>query len=254
MFENSIIYGDSKIILKTFLENYIDLTVTSPPYYNAKEYSQYECYNEYLEMLEEIFTQVYRVTKPSRMCVVNISPIIIPRESRNDQSYRIPIPYHFVPLMEKIGFEFLENIVWKKPNGAAVNRSAGFYQHRKPVAYKPNIVTEDILVFKKPASFLIDKVLKDEPITDFKIEWTNVWEMNPETKSDHPAPFPIGLSNRVITYYSYKNDIVLDPFAGSGTTLVSAKLLGRKYIGIELSLDYVNMTITRLNNVEERLL
>lgn len=216
----------------------IDLTVTSPPYYNAKEYSQYKAYDSYLEILKNTFTEVFRITKPSRMVVVNISPVIVPREKRSEQSHRMAIPFHFVSIMEKIGFEFLEDIIWKKPNASVKNRIGSFLQHKKPVAYKPNIVTEYILVFKKPAPFLIDKILKDEPIEDCEIENTNVWEIRPETKSKHPAPYPEELVKKVISYYSYKNDVVFDPYMGSGTTAKVSKDIGRNYIGFELLEKY----------------
>jgi DNA modification methylase len=243
---NLIINGDSETVLKDVPENSVELTVTSPPYFNAREYSQYETYKTYLATMKRIFTEVYRVTKPSRMCIVNVSPVIVPRKKRSEQSYRIPIPYHFVPMMEDIGFEFLEDIIWKKPDGAAVNRRAQFYQSRKPVAYKPNLVAEYILVFKKPAPFLFDAVLKDEPITDTDIEWTNVWEINPETKSKHPAPFPEELVRKCVSYYSYKGELVLDPFCGSGTTPFVANKMERRYIGIELNPDYVEIAKNRL--------
>jgi DNA modification methylase len=242
---DEILFGDSAVVLQAMATDSIDLTLTSPPYFNAREYSQYKTYQEYLKVLEDIFTQVFRCTKPSRMVIVNISPIIVPRAKRSEQSYRIPIPYHFVPLMERIGFEFLEDIIWKKPDGSAMNRIGQFSQHLKPISYKPNLVTEYILVFKKPAPFLIDKVLKNEPVTECDIERTNVWEIQPETKSSHPAPFPEELVRRCIAYYSYKGDLVLDPFCGSGTTPYVAKQLNRHYIGIDACQDYVDMSRIR---------
>lgn len=246
MEKNKIIEGDSAEVLQGFDPETVDLTVTSPPYFNAREYSQYKTYEEYLETLERIFSEVYRVTKLSRMAIVNLSSVIIEREKRSASSYRIPIPFHFVPLMEKIGFQFQEDIIWKKPEGSVFARNWQFSQSRKPLVYKPNLVTEYILVFKKPAPFLIDKILKDEPIVDYKIETSNVWEINPQSRDDHPAPFPIELASRCIVYYSYKGDLVLDPFSGSGTTCQAAKELGRDYIGIEYKSNYVEASRDRL--------
>ena len=181
------------------------------------------------------------------MVIVNISPVIVERAKRSEQSYRIAIPFHFVPLMERIGFEFLEDIIWKKPDGAAINRNGGFFQHRKPVAYKPNTVTEYIFVFKKPAPFLIDKVLKDEPILG-EYDRTNVWEIQPETQSFHPAPFPEKLVEKCIRYYSYTQDIVLDPFSGSGTTAVVCKRMNRLFLCIENVFDYWKSSVNRINH------
>ena len=150
-------------------------------------------------------------------------------------------------MMEDIGFEFLEDIIWKKPDGAVINRNGGFYRHRKPLAYKPNIVTEYILVFKKPSKKLLDYFIKNESLVGDGYERTNVWEIHPETNSKHTAPFPLGLAERVITYYSYENDLVFDPFIGSGTTAVAAKKLGRNYLGFEIHQEYVDMANERLD-------
>ena len=248
--KNQLICGDCSQELKKLPNESIDLILTSPPYYNAKNYSSYQSLDEYMSKLNQIFIECLRLLKPSRMCIVNISPIIEKRESRQTQSKRIPLPFYFVPMMEQIGFEFLEDIIWKKPEGAATHRGI-FARHRKPIAYKPNIVTEYILVFKKPADFLIDKILKDDSLIIGEYERTNVWEMTPETRSDHPAPFPEKLAENCIKYYSYENDLVLDPFAGSGTTLKMAKLNNRNYIGIEISQEYceiINKRLEKYNN------
>lgn len=243
---NKVICGDSQNELMNFQDNYIDLIVTSPPYYNARDYSYYKSLNDYMSKLKQIFIECLRILKSSRMCIVNISPIIEKRESRQTQSKRIPLPFYFVPMMESIGFEFLEDIIWKKPEGAATHRGI-FARHRKPIAYKPNIITEYILVFKKPANFLIDKILRDDSLIMGEYERTNVWEINPETSSEHPAPFPEKLAENCIRYYSYENDIVLDPFAGSGTTLKMAKLNRRNFIGIEINPEYCSLIEKRLS-------
>jgi len=243
---NKIYNMDCMEGMKQIPDNYIQLMVTSPPYYNARDYSQYKSPNDYFNKMRKAFNEVYRILENGRMCIVNISPVIVKRKSRNSQSYRIALPFAFVVMMEKIGFEFLEDIIWKKPNGCAINRNGGFYRHRKPIAYKPNIVTEYILVFKKPADFLIDKSLREDSLVTGRYEMTNVWEFNPETKSEHPAPFPKELPKRCIKYYSYENDIVLDIFIGSGTTAIVCKQLNRKFIGFEINPSYVKLANNRL--------
>jgi DNA modification methylase len=231
-------------------DNFIDLMVTSPPYFNAREYSKYDSIKQYMDSMEEIFIAVERILKQSRMCVVNISPIIVPRESRNSQSYRIPLPFYFVPMMEKIGFEFLEDIIWEKPSGASFNRNGGFFKHRKPLAYKPNIVTEYVLVFKKKADFILDRVLKNTSLVGGNYEKTNLWRINPETKSKHPAPFPEKLVDNIIKYYSYEDDIVYDSFMGSGTTAKMAIANNRNWIGSEISSEYCNIINERINQIK----
>lgn len=234
-------------------DNSIDLTVTSPPYFNAKAYSHWDTYEEYLCWLESIFREVFRVIKQGRMCCVNISTILVPRAKRNDESKRLPLPFHFVNIMEKIGFKFLDDIIWVKPEGASKNRNGGFYQHRQPVAYKPNVVNEYIFVFQKPAPFLIDKivrgykgVIKESSLVRGEYERSNIWYINPETNSNHPAPYPETLCDNLIKYYSYADDVVLDCFMGSGTTAKMALLNNRKYIGFELSVEYCAMAEERI--------
>ena len=118
-----------------------------------------------------------------------------------------------------MGWKYIDDIVWVKPEGAAINRNGGFYQHRKPVAYKPNIVSETIFIFQKPADFLIDKVVRsysgdilDKSLVEEPYERSNVWKINPETASKHLAPYPKELSDKIVKYYSYVEDLVLDPF------------------------------------------
>lgn len=247
---NKIYCEDCLDTMARMSNEFVDLTITSPPYYNAKEYTQYESVQDYMNQMREIFHRVYKILKLSRMCVVNISPVLVARESRSKQSYRIPLPFYFVPMMEEIGFEFLEDIIWVKPDGAVLNRNGGFYQHRKPVAYKPNIVTEYILVFKKPATFLIDKVLKSDSLVEDGYEKTNVWKINPDTSNEHPAPFPEALVNRVIKYYSYAGDLVYDPMCGSGTVAKMAVLNNRNFIGSEISQEYCDIAEKRLSLIK----
>ncbi len=229
-------------------EGFVDLVVTSPPYFNAMDYSQYDSVYDYMTKMKEIFTMAYDKIKESRICVVNISPVLVKRKKRSEQSCRIPLPFYFVVMMEEIGFEFLDDIIWVKPDGASLNRNGGFYRHRKPIAYKPNIVTEYVLVFKKPAPFLIDKIIRNESLVEDGYERTNVWKLNPDTNNQHPAPFPESLALRIIKYYSYEDDIVYDPFMGSGTTAKMAHLQNRKWIGSEISAEYVALAEKRLES------
>jgi len=250
---NQILLGDCSEVLKTLRSESVHLTCTSPPYYNAREYSTWATYEDYLLFLKDVFYEVLRVTQPGRMCVVNLSPVIEARESRSHESKRLAIPFHFFSLMEEMGWKYIDDIVWLKPEGAAINRNGGFYQHRKPVAYKPNIVTETIFIFQKSAPFLIDKIVRsyqgevlEESLVKHEYERSNVWKINPETASKHLAPYPKELSDKIVKYYSYVGDVVLDPFMGSGTTAISCIDLKRQYIGIEIHQEYINMAQQRI--------
>lgn len=237
----------------------IHLTITSPPYYNVKNYVNYTDYKDYLNTLKNVFTLIYEITEDGRMCCVNLSNILIQRENRNSESTRIPLAFHFVPLMEQIGWKFIEDIIWIKPEGAAKNRNGGFFQHRQPVAYKPNIINEYIFIFQKPAKFLIDKIVRsydaivslNSKVNDV-YERTNVWKINPENKSKHPAPYPELLVDNLIKYYSFCGDLILDPFVGSGTTLISAYKLNRKSIGFEIHKEYINIFENRIKKITKQ--
>lgn len=252
---NQILHGDCSQVLKTLGDESVHLTCTSPPYFNAREYSVWPTYEDYLQFLTDVFVEVLRVTKPGRMCAVNLSPVIEARKSRAHESRRLAIPFHFFSLMEQMGWKYIDDIVWLKPEGAATNRNAQFYQHRKPVSYKPNIVTETIFIFQKPASFLIDKIVRsydgevlEQSLVQSPYERSNVWKINPETASKHLAPYPKELSDKIVKYYSYVNDVVLDPFMGSGTTAVSCVDLKRQYVGIELHQEYIDMANKRIQS------
>jgi DNA modification methylase len=237
----------------------VQLTVTSPPYYNVKDYVNYNNYKEYLNTLKNVFSLIYEITDEGRMCCVNLSNILIQRENRNSESSRIPLAFHFVPLMEEIGWKFIEDIIWIKPEGAAKNRNGGFFQHRQPVAYKPNVINEYIFVFQKPSKYLIDKIVRSyDAITstnskvDGEYERTNVWKINPETKSKHPAPYPELLVDNLIKYYSFHGDLILDPFIGSGTTAISAFKLNRKCVGFEIHKEYIDMFEDKIKNIQKK--
>jgi DNA modification methylase len=253
MIENQIFNEDCLKTMSRMGDNSIDLVVTSPPYFNARGYSQYESVKIYMDTMRAIFTEVQRTLKECRFCVINISPVITPRENRNKESSRIPLPFYFVPMMEEIGFKFMEDIIWVKPEGAVYNRAAAFSRNRRPFTYKPNIVTEYILVFKTFAEKNIELYTREGSTISEDYERTNVWNMNPETHSKHPAPFPEKLPAKIISYYSYEGDLVYDPFLGSGTTAKMAKLANRKYLGSEINEDYFKIAQKRVENTQEYL-
>jgi DNA modification methylase len=233
----------------------IDLTFTSPPYFNARDYSQYASYGDYLESMRSVFKEVHRVTSEGRFLVINTSPVIEPRLSRAHSSKRYPIPYDLHGILTELGWEFTDDIVWVKPEASVKNRIGGFYQHRKPLGYKPNAVTEMLMVYRKQTDRLIDwnmkkyrpEIVKASLVAD-GYESTNVWHIAPKSSKKHSAIFPETLADRVISYYSYVGDVVYDPFMGSGTTGKMAQVAGRHYIGSEISTEYVAIADGRINS------
>jgi DNA modification methylase len=243
--EKAIILGDATEVLKTLPTRSIHLTFTSPPYFNAKEYSTYPSYEAYLEFLKGIFEQVRRVTKVGRFLVVNTSPVIEPRISRAHSSKRYGIPFDLHSILVNGGWDFIDDIVWEKPAASVKNRIGGFLQHRKPLAYKPNCVTEYLMVYRKHTDKLIDwnirqydKETVEKSLIAGDFEQTNVWKISPKSSKTHPAVFPEELCKRVISYYSMQGDLVLDPFAGSGTLAKAAHELNRKFLLIEKEPKY----------------
>lgn len=244
--KNTVVHGDVQEILKYVPDESVHLTFTSPPYYNARDYSIYQSYNEYLSFLEKVFTEVHRITKEGRFFILNTSPIIIPRISRAHASKRYPIPYDIHPLLIKMGWEFIDDIIWVKPEASVKNRNAGFLQHRKPLAYKPNPVSEMLMVYRKKTDKLIDwniqqyswEKIKKSKVTE-RYETTNIWRIDPTFDKIHSAVFPLELCNRVIKFYSFIGDLTFDPFAGSGTLGKAAINLDRYFFLTENQSKYI---------------
>ncbi len=255
--KNAIVHGDVRDVLKLVPDESIHLTFTSPPYYNARDYSTYASYKEYLNFLEEVFKEVYRVTKEGRFFILNTSPIIIPRAGRQYSSKRYPIPYDIHPYIIKMGWEFIDDLIWLKPEASVKNRNAGFLQHRKPLAYKPNPCTESVMVYRKKTDKLIDwnirqydyKIVEESKING-SFESSNVWAIDPTFDKTHSAVFPLELCNKIIKFYSFKGDLVFDPFAGRGTFGKSAMSLNRYFFLTEKEGKYVDRIKENLNQVK----
>lgn len=197
--------------------------------------------------MQRIIRECHRVLNEGRFFVVNISPVLIPRESRNKSSKRLYLPADFHKIFIEENYDFIDDIIWQKPEGAANKRGQGFRNNRIPLAYKPKIVTEYILVYRKHTDRLIDwninkypnRVIVEESKVQGDYEETNIWRISPSRSKKHPAIFPKELAERIIKYYSFLNDVVLDPFAGIGTTGVVAKELDRRYVLIEQKEEYI---------------
>lgn len=246
---NKLILGDCRVVLDDFPADSVQLVFTSPPYFNARpQCAEYRDYPSYLAFLEEAFRSCYSVLAEGRFLVVNISPVLIRRTSRNTASQRLPIPFDLHPILENIGFEFIDDIIWRKPDGAGWNLGRGrrFAADRQPLQYKPVTVTENVLVYRKKTDRLIDWNLRKHPdqaavresliLGDYAK--TNVWDIPPSFTKKHPAVFPDELVRRIVRYYSFVDDVVLDPFAGSGTVGRVSDEMGRGYVLVEKRADY----------------
>jgi len=248
---NTVGFGDSALLLDEMPAESVDLIFTSPPYYNARpEYSEYEEYDEYLFKMRQIIRRCHRVLVEGRFFVINIAPVLIRRASRNQSSRRIAVPFDFHKIFIEEGYDFVDDIIWEKPEGAgwATGRGRRFAADRNPLQYKAVPVTEYVLVYRKHTNLLIDWFIRNHPDRDkveaSKIqdgyERTNIWKINPSTNSKHPAAFPKELAEKVIQYYSFKGDVILDPFAGSGTVGSAASELGRRFVLFDNNPEYID--------------
>lgn len=257
--KNVVVNEDVRKVLSLVEDESVHLTFTSPPYYNARDYSIYPSYEAYLNFLEEVFKETFRITKEGRFLIVNTSPVIVPRISRAHSSKRYPIPFDLHNILVKMGWEFIDDIVWMKPEYSVKNRVGGFQQHRKPLAYKPNSVTEYLMVYRKKTDKLLDWNMRQYPLSiveESKVkdefETTNVWQICPKSDKIHSAVFPEELCKRVIEYYSYKGDLVFDPFAGSGTFGRTAKKMNRYFFLTEKDETYFEyMKQMKLNQANQ---
>jgi DNA modification methylase len=249
---NCVAQGDAEEILQELPAESVDLIFTSPPYYNARpEYVDYIGYEEYLLKIRRVLHHAHRVLAEGRFFVMNISPVLIRRASRSQASKRIAVPFDMHRLFTEEGYDFIDDIIWEKPEGAgwATGRGRRFAADRNPLQYKPVPVTEYVLVYRKRTDKLIDWNIRTHPdkeaVAESKIdddyERTNIWRIKPAHDPRHPAVFPVELAEKVIRYYSFKGDVVLDPFAGIGTVGKAAAILGRRFALIEQNPKYVTI-------------
>jgi DNA modification methylase len=259
---NIIGLGDSEELINELPDESVDLIFTSPPYFNARpEYADYITYDEYLEKIRRIIRNSHKVLNEGRFFIMNISPILIRRASRSEASRRIAVPFDFHKLFIEEGFEFVDDIHWVKPEGAgwATGRGRRFSADRTPLQYKPVPVTEYVLVYRKKTDKLIDWLIRKHPKPELverskihgSYEVTNLWKIHPSYSKKHPAIFPIELAEKVIKYYSFEEDVVMDPFGGIGTVAKAAIKNNRRFVHFELSSEYMDVLLQDLSNWSE---
>jgi DNA modification methylase len=247
---NVIALGEATDVLEDLPPESVDLVFTSPPYYNARvEYRDYSTYEEYLEAMRAVIRACHRVLAEGRFFVMNVAPVLVRRANRNQASRRIAVPFDMHSIFTSEGFDFIDDIIWVKPEGAgwATGRGRRFAADRNPLQYKPVPITENVLVYRKQTPRLIDWNIRAHPrpedVVASKVEdeyeVTNIWKIKPRHSKKHPAVFPLELASRVVRYYSFVNDVVLDPFAGIGTTGHAAASLGRKFVMVDAQDEYV---------------
>ena len=250
-----IIVGDAREVLDDIPLDYVDLIVTSPPYFALKKYPEHPkainmiSAHGYFEDLKEIFEKSYKVLKNgSFVCVV------VGQYTSKDHS--VFIPGEITKLLEDIGFKYRREHIWVKPKGTQGiwNRgTTAFLKNPYPRNTMINIHHEHVLIFQKGSDIRIKKTerLSEREVKEYS--WS-LWEIPVSPIKEHPAPFPEEIPKRLLKMYSYKNEIVLDPFLGSGTTAKVAMDLGRNCIGIEVNPKYLTLVEKSVGLTQSRLL
>jgi DNA modification methylase len=238
-FENKIILGNSEH-MEEIPDNSLHLMVTSPPYNVTKEYDEDLSLKEYLRLLHNVFSETYRVLVAGGRACVNVANL-------GRRPY-LPLSDFISHIMLDIGFQMRGEIIWNKGAGAGVSMAWGSWQSASNPVLRD--VHEYILVFSKgPFTRKMPEDKENTISRDQFMEWTkSVWNMNPESakKVGHPAPFPVELPYRLVQMYTFKGDIVLDPFIGAGTTAIAALKSERKYIGYDIDPVYVKLSEERI--------
>jgi site-specific DNA-methyltransferase (adenine-specific) len=220
----------------------IDLVVTSPPYNVGIEYNSYEdskALDEYLEFSRSWLTRCWEWLKPDGRICINVA-----------LDTTTPTPFSLgatmTTLAQEVGFRYQSTVVWYKQNLQKRTAWGSWLSASAPYVMAP---VEVIILLCKERWQKLSKGVSDITPEEFKA-WTNgFWSFNPEsrTRIGHPAPFPIELPKRCIRLFSYVGDTVLDPFAGSGTTLIVAHALNRNVIGLEIDRGYCDLSVKRFN-------
>lgn len=218
----------------------VHLMVTSPPYNASKEYDQDLTLDEYLQLLERVFAETWRVLVPGGRICINIANL--------GRKPYLPLHAYLVSMLQNLGFLMRGEIIWNKSASASPSTAWGSWLSAANPVLRD--VHEYILVFSKQ-SFSRKRGERENTIQrDNFLEWTkSVWTFPAVSarKIGHPAPFPLELPHRLIQLFSFKNDIILDPFCGSGTTCIAALQAGRRYIGYDLEAGYIQLAQQRLD-------
>lgn len=199
-----------------------------------------------MKLLKNVFTETYRVLVNGGRACINVANV--------GRKPYIPLSDYISKMMINIGFIMRGEIIWNKAAGAGISIAWGSWQS----ASNPTLrdTHEYILIFSKNEYKRKKENYKQNTIKREEfMEWTkSIWIMNPESarKIGHPAPFPVELPYRLIQLYSFTNDIILDPFMGSGTTGIAALKANRYYVGYENNQDYVDLAQKRVDSYKEK--
>jgi DNA modification methylase len=247
-----LINGDARDLSHLDDES-IHLVVTSPPYWNLKRYNEnpdqlghINDYESFLGELEKVWQEVFRVLVPGGRLVCVVGDVCVSRR-RFGRHLVFPLHADISVLCRKIGFDNLNPIIWYKIANASFEVENGSKFLGKP--YEPNAIIKNdmefILMQRKPGGYRkpteAQRKLSKIDKKDFDNWFKQIWSITGASTRNHPAPFPLELASRLVRMFSFQGDTVLDPFCGTGTTMIAALRYSRNSIGIEVDPEYCRM-------------
>ncbi len=260
MTEHILYHADARE-LSFIKDKSVHLILTSPPYFNLKDYRKghnqlgiIDDYQQFIDELDKVWKECYRVLIPGGRIVCVVGDVCL---SRRKYGRHVVMPLHsdIAVSCRKIGFDNLNPILWHKISNATYEANTNSSILGKP--YEPNAIIKNdieyILMERKPGGYRkpTEKQREESRIAkdDFQNWFSQIWEMpGASTKNGHPAPFPLELATRLVKMFSFVGDVILDPFSGSGTTMLAAANTNRNSIGVETEEYYCNSTIQRLDD------
>jgi len=254
-----LVNGDARD-LSFLADESVHLAVTSPPYWNLKEYNRcpgqighMDDYEEFLGELDKVWREVYRLLVPGGRLVCVVGDVCVSRRSFGRHMV-FPLHSDICVLCRKIGFDNLNPIIWHKIANATLEVENGSKFLGKP--YEPNAIVKNdiefILMQRKPGGYRKPTPRQRESSRidkeDFHLWFRQIWMLGGASARRHPAPFPLSLATRLVRMFSFAGDTVLDPFCGTGTTMVAAMQSGRNSIGVEIDAAYCQQAALRLQS------
>lgn len=259
-----LVHGDARDL--SFIKNEsVHLILTSPPYWTLKRYREHpeqmghiEDYENFITELSKVWKECYRILTPGGRLICVVGDVCL---SRKKYGRHVVVPLHadIAVSCRKIGFDNLNPIIWHKIANATYEVSNGSKFLGKP--YEPNSIIKNdiefILMQRKPGGYRqpterqrdLSKISKEE----YKEWFQQFWNITGASTKEHPAPFPLELANRLVRMFSFYGDAVVDPFCGTGTTMLAAIKSHRNSIGVEIDPHYCKMILHRLQKETEDL-
>jgi modification methylase len=238
----------------------VHLVVTSPPYWTLKEYNEHpgqlghvEDYERFQDELDKVWKHCFRALVPGGRLVCVVGDVCVARRRNKGRHLVVPLHADISVRCRRIGFDYLTPILWHKIANASLEVENGSSFLGKP--FEPNAIVKNdieyILMLRKPGAYRKptaqqrekSRIAKDDHARWFRSFWADV--PGASTRS-HPAPFPLELAGRLVRMFSFVGDTVLDPFVGTGTTVLAAVQHGRNAIGVEIDPQYLRHAEQRI--------